>query len=74
MAFLLLPLIIQVRERKWTDPIKIIVIIFIIGWGLFVAISRVVIGDHYASDVLFSTGFAAVATIWLYKRYYLDNK
>lgn len=74
MAFMLLPLIILVKEKKWPDPIKLIVIVFIIGWGLFVAISRVVIGDHYASDVLFSTGVAAVATIWLYKRYYLNNK
>lgn len=30
-----------------------------IGWGAFVAASRVVIGAHYASDVLFSTAFAA---------------
>lgn len=74
MGWMLLPLLILVKDRKWKDPLKIFILILIVTWGLFVAISRVVIGDHYASDVLFSTGVAAVATIWLYKRYYLDNK
>ena len=74
MGWMFLPLLILIKDRKWNDPLKIIILILILTWGLFVAISRVVIGDHYASDVLFSTGFAAVATIWLYKRYYLDNK
>jgi membrane-associated phospholipid phosphatase len=29
-----------------------------VGWGVFVASSRVVLGAHYLSDVLFSTAFA----------------
>ena len=29
-----------------------------VGWGVFVAASRVVIGAHYLSDVLFSSAFA----------------
>ncbi len=73
MAFMLLPLIIQVKDRKWTDPIKLIVIFLIIGWGIFVAFSRIVTGDHFASDILFSTGVAFVATVLLYKKYYANN-
>lgn len=73
IGWMFLPLLIQVRERKWNDPVRILTALFVIGWGLFVAISRVVIGAHYASDVLFSTGVAVVATIWLYKRYYVDK-
>jgi membrane-associated phospholipid phosphatase len=74
MGWMFLPLLIQVRERKWTDPIKIIVIIVVIGFGIFLGISRIVTGDHFASDVLFSTGVASIVTIWLYHRYYIKKK
>jgi len=74
MGWMFLPLLIQVRERKWTDPIKIIVIILIIGFGVFLGVSRIVTGDHFASDVLFSTAVAAITTIKLYHRYYIKKK
>ena len=74
MGWMLLPLLILIKDRKWNDPIKIFTIIIVFTWGLFIAISRVVIGDHYASDVLFSTGMAAVATIWLYNKFNIDKK
>ncbi len=74
MGFMCLPLLIIVREREWKDPVRIIISILIIGFGLFLGVSRIVTGDHYASDILFSTAVAAVTTILLYKRYYLDNK
>ncbi len=35
-----------------------------VGWGCFVAASRVVIGAHYASDVLFSTAFAVTFMVF----------
>ncbi|MHA1150473.1 MAG: phosphatase PAP2 family protein [Promethearchaeota archaeon] len=70
MGWMLLPLLITVRNREWKDPVKIITWICIIGWGLFVGLSRIVIGAHYASDVLFSTGMAAIVTILLYKKFY----
>ena len=73
-GWILLPLLILIKDRGWKDPIKIIVTILVIGWGLFVAISRVIIGAHYASDVLFSSGAAALITILLYKWFYLDNQ
>ncbi len=74
MGWMFLPLLIQVRERKWTDPVRIMVFILVIGFGVFLGVSRIVTGDHFASDVLFSTGVAAIATIWLYYRYYIKQK
>jgi len=73
IGWMFLPLLIQVRERKWSDPIRILITLFVIGFGLFLGISRIVTGDHFASDILFSTGVAIIATIWLYKRYYIDK-
>ena len=73
MGWMFLPVLIQVREKKWTDPVKIMVTILIIGFGVFLGVSRIVTGDHFASDVLFSTGVAAIATIWLYFRYYIKQ-
>ena len=74
MGWMLLPLLIVVKDRKISDPIRIIVTILVIGFGLFLGISRIVTGDHFASDVLFSTCVAAVATILLYKRFYKDQR
>ncbi len=71
MGWMFLPLLIVVKDRKNTDIIKILSYILIVGWGLFVGLSRIVIGAHYVSDVLFSTMMAAVITILLYKRLYI---
>ncbi len=73
LGWIPLPLIILVKDRKWNDLLRRIVTALVIGWGIFVAVSRVISGAHYASDVLFSTGVAAVITIMLYKWLYLDN-
>ncbi len=73
MGWMFLPLFILIKNRKWKDPIKILTIISVLSWGFFVAISRVLIGAHYPSDVLFSTSFAAIITILLYKGIY-SNK
>ncbi len=73
-GWMLLPLLILVKDKEWKDPTRITTTALVIGWGLFVAISRVIIGAHYASDVLFSTGAAAVITILLYKWFYLHNQ
>ena len=74
MGWVLLPLLIVVKDRKIKDPYRIVVTVLIIGWGLFVGLSRIVVGAHYASDVLFSTGMAAIVTILLYKKSYLKRK
>ena len=70
LGWMLLPLLIVVKDRKISDPIRIIVTVLVIGFGLYMGISRVIVGDHFASDVLFSTGVAAVAIILLYKQFY----
>ncbi|NVM29465.1 MAG: phosphatase PAP2 family protein [Candidatus Helarchaeota archaeon] len=69
MGWMLLPLLIPLRDKDaW---LKILGSVLIIGWGAFVGLSRILVGAHYASDVLFSTGVAFVAIIILYKKYYL---
>jgi len=70
MGWMFLPLLIVVKDRKVSDPIRIIITILIISWGLYLGISRIVTGDHYASDVLFSGGVAFVAIILLYNKFY----
>ena len=74
MGWMLLPLLIAVKDRKIKDPYRIVVTVLVIGWGLFVGLSRIVVGAHYASDVLFPTGIAAIITILLYKKSYLLRK
>ncbi len=71
MSFMLLPLLILVKDRKIKDPVRILVTILILGWGIFVGLSRVITGDHYASDVLFSSTMAIIITILLYNKYYI---
>ncbi len=73
MGFMFLPFLILLRNKSWKDPWKIIGIVVIIGWGVFVAASRVVLGAHYCSDVLFSSEMAALITLLLYNKFY-SNK
>jgi membrane-associated phospholipid phosphatase len=70
MGWMFLPLLILVKGKKWSDPIKIITYILVLGWGIFVALSRVIVGAHYASDVLFSTFFAMIIAVLFYKKIY----
>jgi len=70
MGWMFLPLLIAVKDRKIKDPLRVIVTVLVIGWGLFVGLSRIAVGAHYASDVLFSTGAATIVTIFLYTRFY----
>ena len=71
---MVLPLILLVIKRKGKDFLKILTFCFVIGWGTFVGLARVLKGAHYASDILFTTGIAAVFTIMLYKWIFLDIK
>jgi hypothetical protein len=66
-AFTLLPLLILINNKKISSKIKGILIISVIGFGLYVAIGRVIHGHHYASDVLFSMGICSILTIGFYK-------
>ncbi len=53
MSFMLLPLVILVWDKK--PIIKSFVISLICMWGVLVCLSRIVIGAHYATDVLFGS-------------------
>jgi len=70
MGWMFLPLLIFLRENKVKSPVKVIIALFVLGWGLFVGLSRIVVGAHYASDVLFSTGISIITTLLLYKKFY----
>jgi len=74
MSFMFLPLLILVKDRKWKNIIRIVVSFLIISWAIFVGVSRIVVGAHYASDVLFSAGMAAVITVLLYHWFYVRRK
>ncbi|MBY8984335.1 MAG: phosphatase PAP2 family protein [Candidatus Lokiarchaeota archaeon] len=72
MGWMFLPLLIPLWTKQWKSPIRIIGTIVIIGWGIFVGLSRIAIGAHYASDVLFSTGIAILITFLLHQKYYSE--
>lgn len=73
-GWLFLPFFFLVKDRKWKDPLRTIVTILIITWGSLVGISTIIIGAHFASDVLFSTGVATVLIILLYSKFYLEKE
>lgn len=68
MGWMLLPLLILIKNEK--KSIRIPITAIILGWGVFVGLSRVLAGAHFASDVLFSSGSAIVITFILYKIMY----
>ncbi|MHA2006659.1 MAG: phosphatase PAP2 family protein [Promethearchaeota archaeon] len=78
MSFMLMPLLIPLRTMYLKNRNKQILAMFlifiVIGWALFVAASRVVVGAHYASDVLFSGGAACTITILLYNWFYVKRE
>jgi membrane-associated phospholipid phosphatase len=65
MGFILLPLIILLTNKK--EWIKITVMLLILIWSIVLASSRVVIGAHYASDVLFGSFFIIMTFVILHK-------
>lgn len=67
MGWMLLPLTLFLDSRS--RRVKFLISILIVSWGLFVALGRVVIGAHYASDVLFSSTFG-VLSFFLSYRYF----
>jgi len=74
MGWMLLPLIVVICKKELHVFIKVLLIIPIIFWGLFVSFSRVIIGAHFASDVLFSTGMAFFVLILLYYFFYIRKE
>lgn len=65
MAWMILPLLLLVVNKS--KPIKISLLILIISWGLAVSFSRVFIGAHYGSDVLFGAFIIVIIFLLLIK-------
>ena len=74
MGWMLLPLLIIVKDREMKDPIRIIVTVLVIGWGSFVTLSLIVIGVNFASDVLFSTGIAFSITLMCNEKLFINRQ
>ncbi len=75
MGFMFLPLLMLLkkvdREKISHKIISILGIVLVLGWGIFVGTSRIAVGAHYSSDVLFAAAMASVVTILLYKKIYI---
>ena len=71
MAWMLLPLlIIAAGKKNWIQSLSLLIIFL---WGIIVQLSRVVIGAHFASDVLFGGCIIIVVYLLLYKKYVLSD-
>ena len=67
MGWMLLPVFILLSKK--TILVKYSVLALIIIWAVVLSLSRVVIGAHYASDVLFGSFFMIFTFLFFYKRY-----
>lgn len=65
MGWILLPLSILLASKKQWIKYSAFILIFV--WAVVLAASRVVIGAHYASDVLFGSFFIIMTFIILHK-------
>lgn len=68
MGWMLLPLLLLFVHRS--TAMRWLVLAFLIAWGLLVGAGRIIVGAHYASDVLFSTGFCLLPFLILYRHYH----
>jgi membrane-associated phospholipid phosphatase len=71
MGWMLLTLLILLVNKKHWMKYSAIVLIFL--WGVTLALSRVVIGAHYSSDVLFGSFFIIISFL-LFNKYDLKSK
>jgi membrane-associated phospholipid phosphatase len=67
MGWMLLALLILLANKKLWIKNSVLVIIFM--WGVVLALSRVVIGAHYSSDVLFGSFFIIITFLFFNKNY-----
>jgi len=72
-SWLFLPFLILIKNEKMKKSIKVLIAMSVIGYGLFISMSRIILGGHYCSDILFSTGIASVLTILFYKKFYPED-
>ena len=66
MGWMLLALLILFTNKKPWLKYSVFIIIFM--WSVILAQSRVIIGAHYASDVLFGSFFMIFTFLFFYKR------
>jgi len=66
MGWMLLPLLIFLMNKK--ECIKNLSFVLIFTWAVVLALSRVIIGAHYASDVLFGSFFVIIIFILILKK------
>jgi membrane-associated phospholipid phosphatase len=71
MGWILLALLILLANKKLWLKYSVFTIVFL--WGITLALSRVVIGAHYASDVLFGSFFIIMTFIIFYRRFNYNN-
>jgi membrane-associated phospholipid phosphatase len=74
MGWMLLPIMVLLPK---TGKAQVIFKVIIVSWGIFVGLGRIVIGAHYGSDVLFSTGMAVLVSVFsvnYWKEEYHSNK
>jgi len=67
LAWVLIPLFLIINKNKISKNIALLLTIL---FGLFISYERVIIGAHYTSDVLFSTGIVILIFLFLYKKYF----
>ena len=67
MGWMLLALLILLANKKQWVKYSTFIIIFV--WGVLLALSRVIIGAHYASDVLFGSFFIIITFLLFNKNY-----
>ena len=72
MAWMILPLLLLIDNKS--KSIKVFVLITIISWGFAVSLSRVVVGAHYASDVLWGSIIIIVVFLLITKSYWKTAK
>ena len=70
MGWMILPLLLLMSTKSKT--VRTLVVAILSCWALAVGLSRVVIGAHFASDVLFGAFFIIIVYIYLSK-YYLKK-
>jgi len=73
-SFITLTLLLLISNLNFKKVYRFMISFIIIGWALFVAISRVLIGAHYASDVLFSAEISLLLTVLLANYLYKEKQ
>lgn len=71
MAWMLLPIILLIPKKN--KIVKIFTTGLIVAWGIAVPLSRVVIGAHYASDVLFASFIMIISFLLIGEKYLSGN-